>query len=493
MTAGAVAAGSRHTVEAGLRALRLGGNAADAAVAAQLMACVSEPALTGLGGGGLAMVRMHGNVELLDFFSCMPGLGAPARERAEMTTVEVDFGPTKQAFHVGPASVAVPGTPAGVWALHERYGRLPVPLLAEPAIAAAREGLSADSCAEVVSRLLWPIEELIASNDRLAGPEGLPLRQGDTFRNPALGDTIASFAERGPSFFSAGAAAEALLRALGPDSALTAADLERYAAVFREPLTMEFRGATVWVPRLPSQGGPMILRSLMDLAEGPLSDPLGADSVDQMGRALERAVTTRPDKTLDELFSEAFIPSYLGAGFTTHISTVDEDGNAVALTSSLGETSGVCVPETGIRPNNFLGEADVNPVDQQRQPGARLMTMCSPALVSHAGRVFAMGSGGSSRIRSAVLHGIVYLVGHGMRPDQLVDAPRCHKEEGQLRVEVFGRTKETVDLIRKREPSAVFFEERGMYFGGLHIAGIGPDGAEGGGDPRRSGAFGVVQ
>jgi gamma-glutamyltranspeptidase / glutathione hydrolase len=492
VTGGAVAAGSPFTVEAGVRALELGGNAADAAVAAQLMACVAEPLLTGLGGGGLAMVRMGGRVESLDFFSAMPGLGSVNGAGASMTTIEIDFGPTSQVFHVGPASVAVPGTPEGIWALHERFGRLPMTVLAEPAVEAARKGLPVDGCAEVVYDLLWPIERMTFEAGRLATADGLPLREGDLCGNPFLAPTLEQFAAEGPVMFRTGEAARALVAALGETSRVTLEDLERYRPVFRKPLCMDFRGARVWVPQQPSQGGAMILRSLQALAQGDLPDAFGAEAVDRIAHALHVAELERRDRPVDALFEESFIPAYLGAGYTTHISVVDEDGNAVALTSSLGETCGVCVPETGIRPNNFLGEADVNPAGMNRLAGARLMTMCSPALVSMGDRMIAMGAGGSSRIRSAVLHGVLYLVGHGLSPHVVSRAPRSHVEDGVLKTEIFGRPKEAVDAIRARKPVAVEFEEYGMYFGGLHIAGMGPSGPDGAGDPRRSGAFGSV-
>ncbi len=492
MTSGAVAAGSRSTVEAGVRALEVGGNAVDAAVAAQLMACVAEPLLTGLGGSGLAMVRMDGRVEALDFFSAMPGLGREGQPVAPLTAVEIDFGPTTQTFHVGPASVAVPGTPAGLWALHQRYGRVPMTELVRPAVDAAQRGVTVDVCSQVVFEMLWPIERRTGQPCRLSGASGGPLAQGDVCRNPLLAPTLEQFAEEGPAIFRDGPAAQALLDALGDECRLTMEDLRRYEAVFRDPLHMRYRDADVWVPPSPSQGGPMVLHSLRALSDVDERSPFGYGSMERLAAALEGAAQRRRDLGPDALFEEGFLAGYLGAGWTTHMSVVDADGNAVSWTSSLGESCGVCVPETGIRPNNFLGEADVNPPGMRRIPGQRLMTMCSPTVASHAGGVFALGSGGSSRIRSALVHGLVYLVAHGLEPAQVVQAPRCHVEEGVLKTEVFGRPPDAVKRIRALPPPAVVFETYGMYFGGLHIAGMGPSGPAGAGDPRRSGAFASV-
>lgn len=137
---GAVAAGSPLTVQAGVHTLRTGGNAVDAAVAASLMACVVEPLLTGLGGAGMAMVRMDDRVDSWDLFADVPGINTPDGAPPPMHTVEIDFGPTTQAFHVGPPSVAVPGMPAGLHAMHAAHGRLPFADLVAPAAKVAREG-----------------------------------------------------------------------------------------------------------------------------------------------------------------------------------------------------------------------------------------------------------------------------------------------------------------------------------------------------------------
>ncbi|MEC8193864.1 MAG: gamma-glutamyltransferase, partial [Myxococcota bacterium] len=183
---GAVAGGSQPTVNAGLAALDNGGNAVDAAIASTLMAGVAEPLLTGLGGSGMATVRFNGVVEQCDFFADMPGLAAPDAPAAPMDTVQIDFGPTTQEFLVGPGSASVPGVPAGLWALHERYGTVPMPVLAAPAIAAAVEGIPVTAGFERVVELLWPIVSRSEALRSLFAPNGTRLREGDTFVFPAL-------------------------------------------------------------------------------------------------------------------------------------------------------------------------------------------------------------------------------------------------------------------------------------------------------------------
>src|SRR6516162_7725351 len=141
---GAVAAGHRLTAEAGARILAEGGNAVDACIAAAFMSWVAESPLTGPGAGGFMLVHRarDRSTRLLDFFVATPGLGARARRRPEMESVDVDFsGESTQMFHIGSASCAVPGAVAGLAAAHPRYASLPWRMLMEPAIEAAGTGI----------------------------------------------------------------------------------------------------------------------------------------------------------------------------------------------------------------------------------------------------------------------------------------------------------------------------------------------------------------
>lgn len=511
MTRGAVAAGSALTVSAGLAALESGGNAADAAIAASLMACVAEPLLTGLGGAGLAMVRMDGEVEVLDLFADLPGRATPEAASGPMDVIEIDFGPTTQIFHVGQASVAVPGVPRGLAALHERHGTLPMATLAAPAIAAAHEGVPVSASFERVLELLWPIVRLDPASAARFSPAGRPLTRGETFRWPELGETIREFADAGPSLFHDGALTQPILDALGRSSRLGRGDLEAYAPRFSKPLRYQYRDATVWVPGPPSVAGLLILQALRTLEDhGPMPEPMGAAQLRYLEHAMRRVDHTRRTGARQHLFAPGFVEGFLAAvapdevgeervmtgrrppstGHTTHISVVDAAGNAVGITTSLGETSGTTVPAAGLLLNNFLGESDVHPEDVDIQPGERLMTMCCPTIVELGGDVFVMGSGGSSRIRSAVLHGIVYLTDHGMSPAQAVRAPRAHVEDGVLLFETDNRPPGTASAVRAHTQGVREFSGMNMFFGGLHMVGVGPGGFSGAGDHRRSGAYG---
>ncbi|MCB9549792.1 MAG: gamma-glutamyltransferase [Myxococcales bacterium] len=488
---GAVAGGHPRTVEAGLHAFALGGNAVDAAVAAKLMACVAEPLLTGLAGGGLALVRVGGTTRILDGFSNVPGLAA-TRPAPAPREVVVDFGPDTQIFHFGAGSVAVPALAETIWALHAAHGRVPLPLLAAPAVAAAREGVAQSVGLTRSARLLAPILRTDATLDGLFFEDG-EARPGHRYRLPALGDTIERLAAEGPGFLRDGEGAADVLATA--DGRLTPADLAAYRPVWRAPLTARWRDATLFVPGPPSQAGLQLLRTLEALAaEGPLpADPRGVAHLRRLARAMAANEAAKGADFQARLFEPGFPAAWLAAtpsGFTTHLSTVDAEGGAVGFTGSLGETAGLIAPRTGLILNNFLGEADVYPPAARLAAGDRLMTMCCPTLLERPDGLLVLGSGGSSRIRSALLHGIVYTVDHGLPPAEMVEAPRAHFEDGVLRYETVQRPADHADIAADF-PGAIPFDAPGLFFGGLHVAGVGPAGFLGAGDHRRSGEFGV--
>src|SRR4051794_7842433 len=177
---GIVAAGHPLTAAAGADALRAGGNAVDAAIAAMLTSFVAEPLLTGLGAGGYLLASPPGGEPLLlDFFVEAPGHGADLDRRAPLEAVEVSFGDAVQVFNVGAAAVGVPGNPAGVWAAAERFGSLPFADLVAPAAALARDGIDITPEQAYVYEILQPITSCSDAARERFEPEGRILRVGD--------------------------------------------------------------------------------------------------------------------------------------------------------------------------------------------------------------------------------------------------------------------------------------------------------------------------
>ena len=505
---GAVAGGSASTVEAGLAALRAGGNAVDAAIAATLMAGVAEPLLTGLGGSGMATVRFNGSTQLCDFFANMPGLSSPEAGPAPMDRVSIDFGPTTQDFLVGPGSATVPGVPAGLWSLHQRFGTVPMDVLAAPAIDAAIGGVPVSAGFERVTELLWPIVARSAKMRALFAPNGRRLVAGETYYCPDLADTLQAFATEGPDYFRNGPGAQAFLAAIQSGTLISQVDFDNQQPSYRNAFPAHYRDAVLWIPGPPSAAGVGVAHTLATLeAFGEACDATGIDTVRNLRNALTSTVNMRGKPFLQDLFTEGFGPAFMArvnalrrgdslksAGFTTNISTVDSAGNAVAITHSLGETAGEIAGSTGVIINNFLGELDVNPPFFKRPPGGRLITMCCPSILETAdGRIVALGSGGSSRIPTAVVHGTMYMVDHGWSVTEAVEGPRTHVEGGKLHVESSGRSQHTMDSVQSLDEAFARFDGPNMFFGGLHAASVGPNGFEGCGDRRRSGAYGTVE
>ena len=474
---GVVAAGHPESAEAGAVALRAGGNAVDAAIAAMLASFAAEPLLTGLGAGGYMLVGTPGGDDvLLDFFVEAPGRGGRPAEPAELLPLTVNFTDAEQVFHVGPASCGVYGNPAGVAAAHERYGTLPLPQLAAPAVRLAREGVRINDAQGYVFELLVPIN---TSTSEAAERFGA-FSTGDVVPLPELADAIERLAEEGPAPFYTGDVAQRVcehMTRLG--GRITAEDLAAYETVVRDPIEVGYRGHSVLTNAPPNAGGPLIARTLRQL-----DGEAGPAPLERIVAAMEDAQRARTAEFMDGLTDPGFMGSFLGN--TTHISVLDGDGMACAVTCTNGEGSGVVVPGTGIHLNNIMGEEDLSPMGfHTHPPGRRMPSMMAPTLVRAAsGRIeLALGSAGSNRIRSAILQVILAVVDHGLEVQAAVEAPRVHWEDGVVYAEP------GVDAAGLRGHEVQWFRDLNMFFGGCQAV---TGDLHGAGDPRRGGAVVTV-
>jgi gamma-glutamyltranspeptidase/glutathione hydrolase len=187
------------------------------------------------------------------------------------------------------------------------------------------------------------------------------------------------------------------------------------------------------------------------------------------------------------------MPHELFSRGTTHLSVTDEHGNIAGLTSSNGEGCSYVLPGTGIMLNNMLGEEDLNPNGFHRWPvNTRLASMMCPTLAKRFdGSLVALGTGGSNRIRSAVLQVLVNLFGFGMSLQRSVESPRLHLERTHLSLET-GFPERSVDALCGEWTDHKLWEEQNMFFGGVHAVARMPDGSfRAAGDPRRGGAVAV--
>jgi gamma-glutamyltranspeptidase / glutathione hydrolase len=453
---GAVAAGNRDSAEAGAWALAEGGTCVDAALAATFAAFVTEGPLTGPAGGGFILLHEpDAEPVVIDCF-----FAVPRRPSGEMDEVEIDFADAStQTFHVGEASVAVPGLLRGLEELHLRRGRLPWARLFVPALELASRPRPTTEAQAFLHEILAPILQRDAGGRRVYGIPG-----------------VVDAADLGPTLrLLSDARSDAVPLLLGD----LAEDIAAYKVEERRPLDGTFRGSTVRTTPPPSRGGPIVqagLASLDGAAETISGSPADACA---LAAALAAA------------YGAAGLPA---AGFrptgTTHVSVVDGDGAAVGVSSTLGSGSGVF--RHGFQLNNMLGELDVIGTEA-REPGTRLPSMMTPTLVlddDGAPRLVA-GSAGSVRLAGAILQVVAGVVGHDLPVADAIARPRLHVDDATVHVEG-GWPDAAAAELAENGFEVRRWSDRNLFFGGVAAVEHRPGGALGAaGDPRRGG-HGVV-
>lgn len=509
---GIVAAGHPATADAAREILADGGNAFDAVVAAHFAACVAEPVLCSLGGGGFLLARTAaGARHLYDFFTQTPRRRRDPRE-LDFRPIVADFGTATQEFHIGLGAVAVPGSVKGLFRIQRELGRLPMPRLVEPAAALARRGVRVNALQGYIFDIVGAIYTADPEVQRLFAARRDPdrlVRCGETFRQPLLADTLELLAREGEALFYRGEIGRQLLadsRERGGH--LEADDLAAYRVHRRRPLAVDYRGARLYTNPAPSSGGMLIAFALRLLeAGGPLPAPFGSPGhVERMVRAMaatnaaraEIEAVAEPSARSRRLLGRAMLQRYreqvVGRPAchrgTTHVSVLDAEGNEASMTVSNGEGAGYAIPGTGIVMNNMLGEEDLNPRGFHAwTPDTRMSSMMAPTLLARAdGTDVVLGSGGSNRIRSAILQVVSNLVDLEMPVKQAVNSPRLHLENGHLSVE-HGHSRSAVERLREMHPAAEFWGGRNLFFGGVHAVTRHRRSGElaGAGDPRRGG------
>jgi len=490
----AVACGHEVTAAAAREVLEDGGNAFDAAVAAACAACVAEPVLCSLGGGGYLLASPAGREPVAyDFFVDTPRCKRASVE-LDLHPIEADFGPATQQFHIGMGAVATPGMVAGLFAVHRDLCRLPMERLVEPAVRAAREGVLVNALQAYIFEVVSPIYVATDEARSVYGPtrDGLP-GDGQRFTQPELAATFEWLAREGPDLFYRGELGHRLVEACaGGGGQLTREDLACYEVVRRTPLKARHGAAQVLTNPPPSRGGILIAFALRLLHQAPIVDRARwtawlAEAMRLTNLARVEGDAALLDPALLERY-RAELMSRPGCNRgTTHISVMDGEGNVAGVSLSNGEGCGHLLPGTGVMLNNMLGEEDLNPGGFQRwAPGTRMASMMAPTLIEWPGRRAVLGSGGSNRIRSAILQVATRLVDFGMDPAAAVAAPRLHVEGDLLSIEPGFDAAEEAAL----EGTGLAIERwqaPNLFFGGVHVVMQGPEGRVAAGDPRRGG------
>lgn len=457
--------------------MRAGGNAVDAAVAAAAASFSAEPLLASAGGAGLMTVALPGqDPAVLDFFSAAPGLGAgPPNGPTDFISIEIDFGPATQTFHIGRGSAAPPLSLPGLAEASRRYGKLPLSDVVAPAVEMARSGVPTSEVSAMTFRLLWSIVSRDADARPLLAPGGSPPNVGDRLPNPEMAAMLETFGREGlvPKVMR-----EGLLEGFGQQRGglLTQGDLDAEQVHICEPHRIPLGD---WEILTSPQVGGILVGGIVAQLGADDRDAAEAREVVRMARASREAHGRRAALTVP--------------GSTTHISVIDAEGGAASVTLTNGEGCGHLIPGTGVQLNNFLGEEDLNPHGfHQHPPGSKLPTMVAPTIALRAGRpALVLGSGGSNRIRSSVGTVLHRVAACGDPVEDAVLAPRVHAESDDVWIEREGLddpdgcVRALGEVFDRVHP----FPKRAFFFGGVHAVYATPDGELSGiGDPRRGGA-----
>ena len=468
---GMVASASRIASEAGVQALKQGGNAIDAAVATAFALAVTWPTAGNIGGGGfLVYYGADGETTSFDF-----------REKAALAATETMYlGPDGQvqdnANHDGPLAVGVPGTVAGLFLAHQRLGNLPWADLVQPAVELARDGIPITYALESgFARNAPRFQAWPASVRKFFQADGSPYEMGDTWYQPDLAHTLELIRDHGHDGFYAGENAARLADFMASvGGIITEKDLALYEAVEREPIRGSYRGYEIVSMPPPSSGG-VVLVQMLNILEGYDLTAMGLNSADYLHvltEAMRRGYANRarylgdpdfnPDMPLERLTSKDYAatlrasidmdrksesdPAQFAQPYeseeTTHFSVADAEGNMVSLTYTLeyGYGSAIVVEGGGYLLNNELGDFNAVPGLTDRSgtigtppnrvaPQKRPLSSMTPTIVGQGGRpLFAIGSPGGRTIINTTLQAILNVIDHGYNIAESVEAGRIHHQ-----------------------------------------------------------------
>lgn len=463
----AVASAHPGATEAAYNIAAQGGNAFDAAVAVTAALSVVEPMGSGIGGGGFWLIHRarDGLQVMLD-----------GRERAPLGAdkdmyLDDEGNMVPGASLDGALAAAIPGEPAALAHIAENYGRLPLSVSLQPAIALAEQGFPAGE--RFRQRVEWRQPAFNKAAREVFMPGGAVPAIGTLIRQPRLAATLREIAVHGRDGFYKGWVASTLLSEVSTAGGIwTQRDLTEYAVVERPPVVMSYRGARIVSAAPPSSGGIVLAQILNMLALRPFS---AGDRVlrvhtivEAMRRAyrdralylgdadfvtIEQATLTSPAYAA-ELFSDfssratpseslsAAEPAHQPGQDTSHFSLVDPEGNRVAATLSINYPfgSGFLSPGTGVMLNNEMDDFVAKPgvanayglvggSANSIEPGKRPLSSMSPTFVEGEDFTAVIGTPGGSRIITMVLLGILELVDGDERDIQtVVDLPRYHHQ-----------------------------------------------------------------
>jgi len=364
------------------------------------------------------------------------------------------------------ASIAVPGTLKGFIHLYKECCSLSLDEILEPILTILDQGASLTPKQPYVFSILNPI---LKSTEY--GQDIFDIEKHGRLYNPLLKEFLLqrSTDEWEKAFYGSGAA-PFLEDVREGNGLLSAQDLKEYQVIEREPVSVDYRDYKIISNPYPSFGGSILCKALSILQKTRFEDK------NPIEKAFIRADIMQ------------MINHFKGTGGTTHLNVIDANNNAAALSLSTGTSCGYFFPKSGILLNNMMGESDLHPEGFfTRDPGERIPSMMSPTFIKEGEGIFAaLGSGGSNRIRSAILQVVLNIIDEKLSIKDSIEASRIHFDENEVLQIEPGFPKEVVQALCKKYPENNVWEEKDLYFGGVHVA---TGRGSGWGDPRRDGYY----
>jgi gamma-glutamyltranspeptidase/glutathione hydrolase len=478
--------------QVGVDAMRDGGSAVDAAVAAAFALAVTHPAAGNIGGGGFLMYRpASGEPIAYDFRE-----KAPATATQNMWLVDGEYDPERH--HQSHLAVGVPGTVAGLHMAWQEHGKLPWKRVVTPAVQLARDGFVVTHELSRSLKNVLPRMKKYPSSLAAFTKQGVPFEPGDILKQPDLAKTLTRIEKLGPAGFYEGKTADLVEAEMNANGGLiTKADLKAYTAERREPLRGTYRDFEVLSMPPPSSGGTAVIE-MLNILEGYDLVAAGFGSARNYHRyaeSMRRAFADRarflgdpdwnPDMPIKRLTSKEYANQLRGtiqpdwatkssdksfswrheSPQTTHLSVVDANRNAVALTYTLEYAYGSAIVVTGggFILNNEMGDFNPQPgltndagligtVPNLTAPGKRMLSSMTPTIVVKDDDVFMVtGSPGGRTIINTVLQTIVNVVDFGMNAQEAVDAGRMHHQwlPDRIAVERYAMSPDTKKILRQ--------------------------------------------
>lgn len=480
----AIAAGHEVTLDVAKEILLAGGNAFDASIAAAVAMFITEPCMASAGAGGFAMcLKADEAPVMLDFFAQTP-MQKPVLEKRDFYPIHVNFGIEMETFHVGLASAAVPGTIAGLYAMHRKFGTIPMEVLLQPAMELARTGVVLNTFQGIDLELLEVIFRVDASVRDVFFTDDVIKKEGELLHLPHFGSFLDFLKDEGESGFYKGEISEVVAKdSLERGGYLRRHDFENYSAKWRKPLNIPWHNQELYLPNGPSLGGAImaLIFGYLDMYEGDW-----VKTISQVKNRYQhpRDISKRLETLHPELDFHMEGPEVSTKG-TSHFNVVDKWGNAVSLTTSMGEGSGYFIPGTDMQMNNMMGESFLLPDGfHSWTPNVRLNSMMTPTLVLDGEGKFryAGGSGGAGRIPFMIAQVVKALFDEKLSLEDATQKARIHVQEEVLHFEK-GASPNTDGFEKIKE-----WDYESLFFGGVHSVFKNNNGSlEAAGDSRRYG------